>query len=234
VSPFTLHNFLSQSADCTFFYRPLRPDKYDWRMQYPTNEDSTRRLSDPQVKFVDVGCGFGGLLVKIAPVFPEHFAIGFEIRDKVSQYVKERCKALRKCNHGLYEKISCIRTNSMKFLPNYFRKGQLSKLFFLFPDPHFKTANHRRRIIQRNLLAEYAYALHNGGLLYTITDVEELGSWMADKISAHPCFRQLNSDEIQNDQVVPILFTGTEEGTKVKRNEGTTYLRVFKRVTGPI
>ena len=49
-----------------------------------------------------------------------------------------------------------IRTNAMKFLPNYFRpsnkifsnplevhltcgrKGQLEKMFFCFPDPHFK------------------------------------------------------------------------------------------------
>ena len=26
----------------------------------------------------------------------------------------------------------------MKYLPNFFRKGQLEKMFFLFPDPHFK------------------------------------------------------------------------------------------------
>ena len=80
-----------------------------------------------------------------------------EIRDKVSQYVKGRGVALRREHPGQYENISCIRTNSMKYLPNFFRKGQLTKLFFLFPDPHFKTANHRRRIIQRSLLAEYAY-----------------------------------------------------------------------------
>jgi tRNA (guanine-N7-)-methyltransferase len=61
-----------------------------------------------------------------------------EIRDKVSQYVKERCVALRREHPGQYENISCIRTNSMKYLPNFFHKGQLSKLFFLFPDPHFK------------------------------------------------------------------------------------------------
>ena len=213
---------------------PLRPDKYDWRTLYPSAGKSNRSLLDLQVKFVDVGCGFGGLLVKIAPAFPRHFAIGLEIRDKVSQYVKERCKALCQHHKGVYDKISCIRTNSMKFLPNFFQKGQLSKLFFLFPDPHFKTANHRRRIIQRNLLAEYAYALRIGGLLYTITDVEELGSWMSDKLSVHPCFQQLSAEEVQNDPVVPNLCGGTEEGTKVKRNEGATYLTVFRRVSGPM
>lgn len=27
-----------------------------------------------------------------------------------------------------------------------------------------------------------------GGLLYTITDVPELGEWMRDKLDAHPLF----------------------------------------------
>ena len=38
-------------------------------------------------------------------------------------------------------------TNAMKYLANFIRKGQLSKMFFCFPDPHFKEKNHRRRII---------------------------------------------------------------------------------------
>ena len=45
-------------------------------------------------------------------------------------------------------------------------------------DPHFKTANHRRRIINTTLITEYAYLLAPGGMLYTITDVQELGDWM--------------------------------------------------------
>jgi hypothetical protein len=45
-------------------------------------------------------------------------------------------------------------------------------------DPHFKAANHRRRIIQRELLTEYAHLMAPGGWLYTITDVPDLGAWM--------------------------------------------------------
>ena len=91
---------------------PLRPNKYDWRNHYPSTGDSSRILSDLQVKFVDVGCGFGGLLVNIAPVFPEHFAIGLEIRDKVSQYVKERCKALRQRHKG-FMRISLVSVQTL-------------------------------------------------------------------------------------------------------------------------
>ncbi len=185
------------------------------------------------MKFVDIGCGFGGLLVKLAVAFPNDLAVGFEIRDKVSQYVKERCTALRRTSAGCYSNISCIRSNSMKYLPNFFRKGALQKLFFLFPDPHFKTANHRRRIIQRNLIAEYAYLLSIGGVLYTVTDVEELGTWMSNKLIAHRCFQRLTASELEHDPIIAIITNQTEEGRKVQRNEGTVYVNVFERVAGP-
>lgn len=52
---------------------------------------------------------------------------------QVTEYVKERITALRQEHEGLYGNISCVRTNAQKYLPNYFRKAQLTKLFFLFP-----------------------------------------------------------------------------------------------------
>ncbi len=57
----------------------------------------------------------------------------------------------------------------MRYLPNYFNKGQLDKLFICFADPHFKAKNHRRRIVSTVLLSEYAYLIKPGGRLYTIT-----------------------------------------------------------------
>ena len=57
---------------------------------------------------------------------------------QVSEYVKERIAALRREQPGSFGNIACARTNAMKFLPNYFARGQLEKMFFLFPDPHFK------------------------------------------------------------------------------------------------
>jgi tRNA (guanine-N7-)-methyltransferase len=62
----------------------------------------------------------------------------------------------------------------MRYLPNFIHKGQLEKIFFCFPDPHFKAKNHRRRIVSEILLSEYAYFLAEGtGRLYTITGKEE-------------------------------------------------------------
>ena len=217
------------------------PSEMDWRGHYEelcaraeaATADARARSEAVTGRVADGGCGFGGLLVRLSGVFPNKVMLGMEIRDKVSEYVRARCVALRRDHPGEYQNISCVRANAMKNLPQYFEKGQLEKLFFLFPDPHFKAANHRRRIVTTTLLAEYAYVLQEGGILYTITDVEELGTWMSDHMSAHPMFERVPESELTIDPVVPLLYTGTEEGQKVERNSGSTFLNVFRRVPNP-
>ena len=142
----------------------------DWAQLYPDFE-----AGKTEVRFADVGCGYGGLLVQLSPMFPDKLMLGLEIRVKVSDYVRDRIAALREKHSatGGYRNIACLRSNAMKYLPNFFRKGQLSKMFFLFPDPHFKKAKHKWRIINETLLAEYAFVLREGGRLYTVTDVED-------------------------------------------------------------
>ena len=58
-----------------------------------------------------------------------------------------RIEELRAGTPSRAQNAAVLRTNAMKYLPNFFVKGQLEKIFFCFPDPHFKTKNHRRRIV---------------------------------------------------------------------------------------
>lgn len=67
-------------------------------------------------------------LVDLSPLYPETLMLGMEIRVKVSEYVQDRIKALRLQNPGKYENIACIRSNAMKYLPNFFVKGQVSAM----------------------------------------------------------------------------------------------------------
>merc|ERR1712025_260245 len=138
--------------------------------------------------------------VQLSPLFPQTLMIGMGIRVKVSDYVSDRVAALRKQNPGQYTNVACIRANAMKYLPNFFRKGQLSKMFFLFPDPHFKKSKHKWRIINETLLAEYAYVLKVGvGRVYIATDVFDLFEWMDTRLSNHPLFQKLSDEETEKD-----------------------------------
>ncbi|XP_020212800.1 tRNA (guanine-N(7)-)-methyltransferase isoform X1 [Cajanus cajan] len=210
---------------------PISPSHVDYSLHYPQLFPSSGQAdSSKKIQFADVGCGFGGLLISLSTLFPETLMIGMELRDKVTEYVKERILSLRVANPGKYQNVSVVRTNSMKYIPNYFEKGQLSKMFFLFPDPHFKEKNHRRRVISPFLLDEYAYVLEVGGIIYTITDVEELGDWMKSCLENHPMFEALTEKELEADPVVKLLCSATEEGQKVARNGGQTFQAVFRRI----
>ena len=208
-----------------FDYPSAGPSAYDWKKHYP--EDPEGHLGPD---FADVGCGFGGLSVGLAPLFPKNRIAGFEIRDKVAEYVRLRIVALRKENPGAYQNVTVVRSNTMKYLVNFFRKGQLSKMFICFPDPHFKTKNHRRRIITPALLDEYAYAIRPGGILYTITDVKELHEWMDRHSREHPFFEKMSDEELKNDAALKVVINDTEEGKKVARNKGDKFVAVFRRL----
>eukprot|EP00455_Lapot_gusevi_P046607 TRINITY_DN6157_c0_g2_i1.p1 TRINITY_DN6157_c0_g2~~TRINITY_DN6157_c0_g2_i1.p1 ORF type:complete len:271 (-),score=74.71 TRINITY_DN6157_c0_g2_i1:20-778(-) len=225
------------------FVYPRTPEEVDWHRHYPdfypepSQQNQEVEVKRPEVKIADVGCGFGGLLVSLSPLFPEKLILGMEIRVKVVDFVQKRIAKLRvetppAADAAIrpYSNISVERTNAMKYLPNYFRKGQLEKIFFCFPDPHFKKSNHRRRIISHNLLSEYAYALCIGGIIYTISDVLDLHQWMASHLEQHPLFQRLTEEELANDPAVEAMTNGTEEGQKVTKAGGSKYLAVFRRI----
>ncbi|XP_062501525.1 tRNA (guanine-N(7)-)-methyltransferase-like [Corticium candelabrum] len=227
-------------ADHTFNY-PVNPDEMDWSTLYPAYFKSkvddvrdeqlfVKREKRPHVEFADIGCGYGGLLVEISSMYPNTLMLGLEIRLKVSDYVNDRIEALRIQHPGLYQNIAVIRTNAMKYLPNFFTQGQLMKMFILFPDPHFKKCKYKWRIVNSALLAEYAYVLAIGGIFYTITDVKEVYEWMVKHFSEHPLFEQMSDEELQDDPILPKLSKSTEEGKKVTRNRGETFVAVYKRV----
>lgn len=69
-------------------------------------------------------------------------------------------------------------------------------MFFLYPDPHFKKAKHKWRIINKCLLAEYAYVLAEGGIVYTATDVEDLHEWIVQHFVEHPLFERIHDKDL--------------------------------------
>lgn len=223
-----------------------------------------------QVTVADIGCGFGGLLVALSPLLPDELILGLEIRTQVTEYVEDRISALRSqqmgaspsapTTKGLYQNISCLRANSMKFLPNFFTRAQLGLVFLCFPDPHFKARKHKARIVSGTLCAEYAYVLRAGGFVYTITDVEELGEWMRRRFEAfgrgggesgdgrgEGLFERVELPEEGKEGewigeggekgrvglLVRCIREETEEGKKVTRNGGNKYVSVFRRREDP-
>ncbi|XP_007506207.1 tRNA (guanine-N(7)-)-methyltransferase isoform X2 [Monodelphis domestica] len=191
-------------ADHTLRY-PVKPEDMDWSELYPKffaplthnqnhddPKDEKEEGTQAQVEFADIGCGYGGLLVELSPMFPNTLILGLEIRVKVSDYVQDRIRALRSTSGGGFQNIACLRSNAMKHLPNFFHKGQ--------------------------------------GLVYTITDVMDLHSWICTHFEEHPLFERVPQEELVDDPIVGHLGTSTEEGKKVLRNGGKNFPAIFRRI----
>jgi hypothetical protein len=50
---------------------PASPDEVDWSAHYPAFAGSGKKP-----EFADVGCGFGGLLIALAPLYPDMLMLG--------------------------------------------------------------------------------------------------------------------------------------------------------------
>ncbi len=50
---------------------PASPDEVDWSVHYPAFAGSGKKP-----EFADVGCGFGGLLIALAPLYPDTLMLG--------------------------------------------------------------------------------------------------------------------------------------------------------------
>ncbi|KAF1834251.1 putative methyltransferase [Decorospora gaudefroyi] len=238
---------------------PISPADMDWAGLYPMyakqetgeaghadekeQKQAKAKATSKDVEIADIGCGFGGLLFALAPKFPATLILGMEIRTSVTEYVEEKVRALRVQNASTngYQNVSCIRANTMKFLPNFFQKSQLSKIFLCFPDPHFKQRKHKARIVSYTLNSEYAYVLRPGGVVYTITDVEDLHVWMREHFEKHPSFERVErgfedgvgEDGEGMDECVRTMRVETEEGKKVERNKGSKFVACFRRLQDP-
>lgn len=192
---------------------PACPRSIDWSAYFKVNK---------RPDFVDVGCGYGKFLMKIASRNPDHNVLGLEIRDKVCEYVRARIDRSGAPNAGV------MRTNALIFLPNIFEKSQLSKIFVLFPDPHFKKRKRKGRVVCRQMMEIYEYLLMDGGRLYISTDVEELFEHMVATILEHGAFRPLLDDEAAEDEAFHMTSRDTDEALRAGVKTGKVFSRAFE------
>lgn len=235
-------------ADETYEH-PSDPSQVDWSAMYPD-----WNVEKDAVTILDVGCAYGGLICSIAPKKKENRILGIEIRKKVVDYTQERILKLRAKDDSIsmytstgsvdqeqvkqltkrddshdYNNVWAIRSNAMKYLPCYFKKGQLEKISFMFPDPHFKKKNFRRRIISPTLISEYAYLLKQGGMIYTITDVKELGEWMQKHLDESPLFERMSDEELKDDILIPYIQNASEDGQRTSDQNKSKYMAIYRK-----
>lgn len=211
------------------------PQKRHHRQRAHSNPFSDHDLVFPmnphaygeKVDMLDIGCGYGGMLFKLAETYPSKKVLGMEIRTKLANYVDLKIQHKRSVENTCWN-AEVVRTNAMKFVQNYIGKRSIEKMFVLFPDPHFKRKKHKARIITPNMLDIYNHLLAPQGLLYIATDVKELFDHMVQCFENHPGFRRLSAAEEEKDPLFEAIAQDTEESKKAERKQAARHRAVFQ------
>lgn len=56
-------------------FSPTSPESMDWSQYYP-EKFKPNEEHNAKVEFVDIGCGYGGLLITLSPMYPESLILG--------------------------------------------------------------------------------------------------------------------------------------------------------------
>jgi tRNA (guanine-N7-)-methyltransferase len=91
--------------------------------------------------------------------------VGVEIRRELVEATNVECARAGVTN------VRSVFANMSVDMRRLFAEGSVRRFFLNFPDPWFKSRQHKRRVISPGLVAEIGRALAPGGELYVMTDI---------------------------------------------------------------
>jgi len=114
---------------------------------------------------VELGAAEAHFLIDRARQDPASAFVGIEIRRELVEAVNAACAAGGPAN------VRSVFANMSVDMGRLFADGSVRRFFLNFPDPWFKSRQHKRRVIGPGLMVEIGRALAPGGELYVQTDI---------------------------------------------------------------
>jgi tRNA (guanine-N7-)-methyltransferase len=117
---------------------------------------------------VELGAAEAHFLIDLARADRETLFVGVEIRRELVTFTNEELA------RGGLPNVRLVFANMSVDMRRLFAPGSVRRFFLNFPDPWFKTRQHKRRVIGLELMQEIHRALAPGGDLFVQTDIFEL------------------------------------------------------------
>jgi tRNA (guanine-N7-)-methyltransferase len=117
---------------------------------------------------VELGCAEAHFLVDLARADRDTLFVGVEIRRELVTFTS------RDLSRAGLDNVRLVFANMSVDMPRLFEPAGVRRFFLNFPDPWFKTRQHKRRVIGPDLMEEIHRALAPGGELFVQTDIFDL------------------------------------------------------------
>ena len=116
---------------------------------------------------LEIGSGKGMFIAQAAGQFPQHNFLGIEISTKYARFSAARLIRQNRSNAMM------VCGDATIILRDVFPSETLSAVHVYFPDPWWKRAHRKRRVLRSEVLQLIESRLMSGGVLHFWTDVEE-------------------------------------------------------------
>ncbi|MCS6895252.1 MAG: tRNA (guanosine(46)-N7)-methyltransferase TrmB [Bacteroidia bacterium] len=144
------------------------PSKGSWR--------STLGGSETTPLILEIGCGKGEFAVYLAQLYPDSLIIGL---DRRADRLASGCRAAAAAS------LSNVRFwhGDALTMEAYFGPGEVSTLWFNYPDPYPKRRHEKHRLFHPRFLRIYRTILRAQGELFFRSDSEELYEYALQRLS---------------------------------------------------
>jgi len=167
---------------------------------------------------LEIGCGKGGFICRMARLHPEREFVCCEICSDVAVLAAER--VIREGIRNVHFIV-----DDAKNLGSYFRKGEVEEIYLNFSDPWTKSGQYKRRLTYRSFLFIYKSIMRDGAGVFFKTDDERLFDFSLDEFAfagfeLRGVTRDLHASEFAADNVMTEYETNfSSRGIKINRVE---------------
>ena len=156
------------------------------RDQYSLNIQEQLLLNqvfpDKQKVILEIGSGMGEATAAIAQGSPETGYVAVEMHQPGYGAL------LLLINENKISNLKLIREDATYLLANFIPDNSIDGIHLLFPDPWPKNRQHKRRIVQSELVEMIAQKLKPNGFIHIATDWQPYADWIKARFDANPKF----------------------------------------------
>lgn len=149
-------------------------------------------FAKPQPLHLDIGCGRGRFVLKMAELFPEINFLGVEIRYPLVEEANRLAQANNLTNLRYeFTNATYALGELLKDLP----AAAIQTATIQFPDPWYKRKHAKRRMVDANLIETIVRHTRTAGEIFIQTDVDFLAAEMFETLRANENLREIIATE---------------------------------------
>ena len=169
---------------------------------------------------LELACGKGEYTITLAGKYPDINFIGLDIKGA------RMWRGAKTSNEEGIKNVAFIRTH-IELIEHYFAAGEVSEIWIVFPDPHHRSPEIKKRLTSPEFLSKYKNILKPGGIIHLKTDNKELYDYTLERIKEHNHNLVYKTDDLYNsglDDDVLLVQTFYEK-IWLEKGKRITYLK---------